>query len=560
MKRMVRLLLAVGFLCPLLTAQAAPAAGKAVDHTARLDLLFADWNRGDRPGGAVCVVRDGAVVYQRCFGLASLEYNLPNSAQTLFDSVSLAGPLTGMAAAMLQDQGKLDLDRDVRTIIPELPDFHAVITIRHLLTHASGLPDWLTVLRLSGAGPAPVTQERVLNMIGGFRRLQFAPGSERRFSHTNLTLLAEVVRRVSAEPFREWMRQNIFRPLEMTRTMVFDNPREVVENKVSIYNHDRTEGYLAAVAPLAVAGSHGVLAPIGDWGKWLLNLQSGEVGGARAIAAMLQWEKAPADDKYVGNYGWNHDTFMGMKRLRTGGQWGGVRAEMEYFPEQRFGLVVVTNWDYAFHDPRVAAQQIVGTFFPPKQEDVPPAPRQIQPAKVKAAELDACCGHYRGYPGQLLRLFREGDTLKLEVGRFTADLIPLSATEFTLAMEPIALTVKQDSAGRVTGLTISQDGEAREFPRIEQRTPTAEQMKEYVGSYYCEEIGARFTVALEKGALMLRRPESRPLPLRPEAADCFMGDTELFALVIFSRDAQGRVVSLRSDDPQIGGFVFAKEK
>jgi len=128
----------------LVNASAAPNP-----NNAKVDKLFAQWDRKDSPGAAIVVVKDGAVVYQHGYGCANLEHNIPITPQTRFDVASVAKQFTGLAVAMLIEQGKLSLDDDVRKHLPDVPDFGKPITLGHLVHHTSGLRDWPEAFRLS---------------------------------------------------------------------------------------------------------------------------------------------------------------------------------------------------------------------------------------------------------------------------------------------------------------------------------------------------------------------------------------------------------------------------
>ena len=120
-------------------------------NNAKVDRLFAQWDRTDSPGAAIVIVKDGAVLYQNGYGYANLDHHIPITPQTLFDVASVAKQFTGLSVAMLVQQGKLSLDDDIRKYVPDVPDFGKPITIRNLLHHTSGLRDWPVTLATAAA-------------------------------------------------------------------------------------------------------------------------------------------------------------------------------------------------------------------------------------------------------------------------------------------------------------------------------------------------------------------------------------------------------------------------
>ncbi|MDE0425833.1 MAG: serine hydrolase [Candidatus Poribacteria bacterium] len=117
---------------------------------AKIDQLFAEWNRSDSPGAAVAVIRDGEVIYKHGYGMANLEYDIPITPTTIFDIASVSKQFAAFAIVTLSHQGKLSIDDDIRTHLPDLPNFGNTITIRHLLHHTSGLRDWVQSLSIAG--------------------------------------------------------------------------------------------------------------------------------------------------------------------------------------------------------------------------------------------------------------------------------------------------------------------------------------------------------------------------------------------------------------------------
>src|SRR4051794_21871334 len=169
------------------------------------------------PGCAAAVSLNGEVVFEKAFGLADLEHNVPNTTQTIFESGSVAKQFTAAALVLLQQDGKLSIDDPVRKYIPELPDYGAPLTIRHLLNHTAGLRDWGTVLGLTGAGRGDrvITQELALDVITHQRALDFTPGSEYSYSNSGYNLAAIIIERVSKQKYPAFVEERLFKPLGM---------------------------------------------------------------------------------------------------------------------------------------------------------------------------------------------------------------------------------------------------------------------------------------------------------------------------------------------------------
>lgn len=139
---------------------------KATSHSAQVDRLFARWDKKDTPGAAIAIVKDGKIVYKKGYGIANLEYDIPVSPSSIFHIASVSKQFTTFSILLLEKQGKLSLDDDIRKHIPEVPDFGKKITLRHLATHTSGLRDQWNLLAMAGWRLDDViTKEHILKLV-----------------------------------------------------------------------------------------------------------------------------------------------------------------------------------------------------------------------------------------------------------------------------------------------------------------------------------------------------------------------------------------------------------
>jgi CubicO group peptidase (beta-lactamase class C family) len=202
----------------------------------KADAFLAQWDKNDMPGCGVGAVRDGKLVYKRAFGMANLDYDVPNTTSTLFNLASVSKPFTAMSIALLAQQGKLSLDDDIRKYVPELPKYEETITIRHLIHHTSGLREYQALVLFGGLGTDNAYNDKdILNMLSRQKNISFKPGSKHQYSNSNYHLLGIIVSRVSGKSLRLFAEENIFKPLGMKNTMFSDNRFEVVKNRASGY-------------------------------------------------------------------------------------------------------------------------------------------------------------------------------------------------------------------------------------------------------------------------------------------------------------------------------------
>ena len=263
----------------VLTQTQAPAA-----PSASVDAVFARWNQAT-PGCAVGVGVNGKSVLERAYGMADLEHDVPNTPDTIFEAGSVSKQFTAAAVLLLARDGKLSIDDPVRKYIPELPDYGVPLTIRHMLTHTSGLRDWGAVAGIAGwpRTTRAHTHGHVLDIVSRQKALNFTPGTAWSYSNTGYNLAAIIVSRVSGQPFADFSRERIFAPLGMTRTSWRDDFTRVVKHRAIAYD-SQADGYHQDMPFENVHGNGGLLTTVGDLLRWNENFAVPKVGDAAFLA------------------------------------------------------------------------------------------------------------------------------------------------------------------------------------------------------------------------------------------------------------------------------------
>ena len=314
------------------------------DLETQIDAFYAPWNQGETPGCAVGVVHQGKLVFAKGYGLASLEHQVPFKPETVSDIGSVSKQLTCFGIVLLAQEGKLKLDDDIRKYLPEVPDFGATITIRHLMNHTSGLPDIYATESIRGyrAGDG-ILQEDALSLVRNLKELNYPPGDQYLYSNTAYMLLTDIISQISKQSFESWMQENIFRPLGMTNTYIMDKRGEVFPNCAASYSKEKDGSFVQIYDNSTVQGAGGVYTTISDLAKWMNNLRDPKLGGKSALEEMMT--KGVLNNGKTINYalGINVDTYRGLKRIEHTGSSAGYRTLMSYFPEQDLGFLVKTN-------------------------------------------------------------------------------------------------------------------------------------------------------------------------------------------------------------------------
>jgi CubicO group peptidase (beta-lactamase class C family) len=441
-------------LAPLQFASAQMAPNPAVDR------IFARWDSATSPGCTVGVVRDGRMVYARGYGMANLDYDIPNAPVMAYYAGSVSKQFTAAAIALLATQGRLSLDDDVRTYVPELPDYGTPITVRQLVHHTSGVRDIYELMRLAGIRSEDVfSDEDALALIARQTALNFAPGSEYLYSNSGYFLLAQIVKRVSGMSLREYADANIFRPLGMTRTHFHDDPGHVMKQRAMSYQPDGAGSVaISYLQNFDKTGAGGLYTTIGDLAKWDENFYTRQVGGDALHALLHTRGVLTGGDTIPYAFGNNVTTHRGLRTVEHGGTYMGYKAYFLRFPDQRFSVVELCNLGSI--DPGPLAYAVAEVYLGDRLAAVTTsAPRArggaSRPTTTEtpdAASLAAYAGEY--HAGELDVTYRvtvAPNGLHVRAGRVTLPLaVPAGGDTFRAG----SITLRfERSSGGVTGFT-----------------------------------------------------------------------------------------------------------
>jgi CubicO group peptidase (beta-lactamase class C family) len=356
-------LLLVGLPAMPAAQQTSRAAGSSVaaDPAAGIDAILAQWNRAGSPGAAVAVVREGEIVHSQGYGLANLEYDVPITPSSVFHIASVSKHFTAFAIGLLAQEGRLSLDDDIRKHLPEVPDFGRTVTIRHLIHHTSGMRDQWELLAMAGWRLDDViTREHILKMVSHQRELNFEPGAEYLYSNTGYSLLAEIVARVSGQPFARFTEERIFRPLGMKSTHFHDDHQRIVPNRAYSYTPGRS-GYRAMPLNYANVGATSLFTTVEDLAKWERNFLTGQVGGKELLRQMLTRGMLNDGKEIPYAHGLIWGEHRGLPTVSHSGADAGYRTVYLRFPEQRLSVIVFSN--LSSFNPIAVAHQVAESYL-----------------------------------------------------------------------------------------------------------------------------------------------------------------------------------------------------
>lgn len=534
---------------------------------ARVNQIMTSFDRVGSPGAAVIAIKNGEIIFADGYGYANLEYDVPISTETVFYIGSVGKQFTSFAIVLLAERGKLSLDDDIRKHLPELNDFGSTVTIRNLIHQTSGMRDYFGLLTHSGTRSGDlVTQEHILDVIYGQRELNFEPGSKYLYSNSNYALLATIVERVSGESFGDWMDTNVFDPLGMENTRVGDDHEEIIKHRAASYALAANGEYATQVFPYSGYGAGGIYSSADDLVLWLRNFESPVVGSTASHAQMVERGVLTTGDTLNYAFGLSISNYKGLRRVGHGGALAGYRSYVGRFPDQNFGIIVLSN--LATSGPQGLAMEITDAYLS-DQFIRPSGEEESQEATSSSNEeidfdptlFDDFAGRYELRPSFILTFWREENRLFTQAtGQGQLEIFASSDSTFFLKVVEASLTFHRNPNGSVTGLTLHQGGDSY-GPRLsdEPYDPSPADLAEYAGQYFSNEMDASYTLSVSDGKLTASHRRHGDSVLNPLTPDNFSGPGSL-AEIVFQRDINGRIVSFRVSDGRIKNLLFERRE
>lgn len=521
----------------------------AQDGNTEIDELFS-WVTPEMPGCAVAVSRNGEVVVNRAYGLADLDGGVPIGPGTMFDIGSVQKQFVAAAVLLLVEERRLALTDDIREHIPELPDYGHRVTLDHLLTHTSGVRDWMGLMNF--------TREKgdALTLILRQRRLNFAPGEEWSYSNSNYVLLKEIVARTSGMSFSEFARRRLFEPLGMENT-IYGADIRAAKNGAVAYEKGG-DVWKPAVLLGDARGGGAVLSTVSDLLIWNDALSSARLGGF--VTGKLQ-EPARLSNGRQLTYArglFVEDTPFGRVAWHTGSA-RAYGALLSRIPKHGLSIAMLCNAGETV-ERNMAGRRIADLFLPETAVREAEASEPSASAAGSAAEIDVSAreGLFFSEPtGEPLLLVVQNGRLRVAGGplliavaedRFrnpSGSLSFMSEDEFVLHfLSPDELELR------------SMEGVTTRYRRAQPYAPTAAELEAFAGHYESDELRAVFDVTGAGSGLSIRLNGSQTLEFAPVDRDTFQR-SRMF--VRFLRDETGRIVGLDYSNPVLRGVAFTRE-
>ena len=527
-----------------------------------VDQMMTPFSADDVPGAAISILKEGKVVFAKGFGMSNLAYDIPMTENTGMSIASVSKQFTGMAVMLMVNEGKMDLDADIRTYLPNLEGPEGTITLRQMLNHTSGMREVLNFLPMAGATFADAMRNEEPQQI--FNRqpvLQNEPGAEYNYNNTTFMLLARAVEEVSGEDWKTFMETRIFRPLGMTNTTVKTEIGQVIPGASQGYAPSEHGGYRAVIDFAEAYGASSVNTTAQDITKWMLNYRDMTVGGEEAIDAITTRGILSSGDTTGYGLGLGVRTWRGQRIWsHTGGETA-HRTWFGYFPDIESGMFISSaNPAYSngmWSDIAEAWFEEYLEVEETEEEETAPDSASAMPT---AEQLDAISGLYQ-FTGALLQIeytVEDGKLYAQATNQPRFEVRPTSDSTFVFVGVPNAsVTFHYEEDGSVKRGTHHQ-GPDSPLERIEV-SEEGPDLTEYQGRFWSAELETLYTLKLnEEGELLAHHRWIDAFGLTHVTEEQFSGGQWFLGQIEFQRAPDGNVSGFTGGNGRTRGVWFQK--
>ena len=528
------------------------------DLQTKVDSICASYNNSNSAGYAISVSYKGKTLLTKCYGLADMEHNVPVSTNTVFEIASLSKPITALAVALLVQQNKIKINDEIIKFLPDLPECYKGITIKHLLFHTSGIRDWVVAFRFSDRGSDQILMNDIASWIYRQQELNFPYGEKYSYSNTNYNLLALVIEKVTNKPFPEWMKENIFDPLQMKSTHIHDDVSMIVTNRAESYANNN-QGEIANLNGdnLVAYGSSSVFTTIEDLTKWANNYSNWTLGGQEVKEFMFQKGMNDKGEETLYNCnGFSYDHW-GVDCVRMSGGWAGYGSLWTYFPEHDLTLVSLSNHiAYDGKEMFQVADLFLSNYYTRTKQENPLELSNLEKTETNTSIAPLLTGNYEflADPGTIVQISYENDKLYAEImGEEKFEIY--SASDTVLFNKEMELVITYSA--KFTSISWNQGGI---WNAVRINEITSKDLDKYQGKYYSPELETTYKLDVADDMLYANHYKYGRYKLIPLGGNCFGNDAFYFEKVEFEFDKKNEVIGFRLSVGDLKNLLFMKQK
>ncbi|PWN06322.1 serine hydrolase domain-containing protein [Rhodohalobacter mucosus] len=505
------------------------------------------------PGLIIGVVQNGEIIFQKGYGLANLNYSIPNDPEMVYNIGSVAKQFLGYAFAMQHDAGTLNIDDPVSDYLDDWPEFEETVTIRHLLNHSSGYREAYTMSSLAGReiGVDRMAASEAMEVVRRQPVLEFSPDSRYTYNSTAWVILSEIFKEATGIHAAAWVEENILDALRMNDTQIETHVGQVIENAAESYSFSDETGYTNEKSNRAIFGAADVFMNVPDAAKWINNMKTGELGGQEVLDLFLEPNELTNGINSGYAMGIGVGEYRGLRRYRHTGGHAAFGTQLSYYPDYDLGIFIVSNYSRGWLPSEDIAELILGDQMDPE-------------ASYEEERIALSDDLQAALPGRYINEDRN-DMVELQVdeGKLLADgrteMIPIGGGMFRVNGSTNRYDIEAGNEGTGPSRIIASGTNGiRIFTKVDAWEPVENELRMYSGEYRSDEIDSIMRLSVnEEGSLQVNHRWLGTAPLRPLARDIFQAGNGM--MLEFDRDSSGRVTGFYINSGRTLDVWFERE-
>lgn len=497
------------------------------------------------PGITVGVVQNGELIYHVSRGAMNLEYNLPFNDSTIFGLASVTKQFTSACIGILEKRGQLSINDDVRKYIPELANYKEIIQIKHLLNHTSGIRNHNVLLDLQGFDyqHQGYTNEMIQELMFQQQGVNNIPGEKMLYSNTNYVLLALIIERVSGMKIEEFAKQEIFEPLKMYKTSYSKNLEDIVENRAYPY-YKKSGQYQQPKSLTHCIGAGGMRSTVQDLAKWSNVFLNPDHDFYYLADFITELDTLNSGELMKHAQGMFVSPYKGFTTYNHSGRDLGMRSQFICIPEKKLAVIVYTNSEDI--NAVNVSYEILNLFVDETSDEH----QKQKKHKHSISQKKRFEGIYQELNSDLrMEVFIKNDTLKAisSFGRNATPLISKSVNSFVRIDNSSIVYTFQTKENTGTDLLVDFGGAIFYFETIELALNPNQNLNEFVGNYYSDELNVTYSITIENDNLILDYPNNKGILIKEGAKDTF------------GANRRTKYTFIRSKNGMIMSFMVASE-
>jgi len=502
-----------------------------------------------------------------------METGQPITPTTAFNIASVTKQFTAACIALLVERGKISLEDDIRKYLPEMPKYESPMKVKHLIHHTSGIRDFSILAFLKGIPLEDACPEQeTLDLIARQKQLNFRPGEMKRYSNSGYFLLGVIVKRVTGMSVGEFAEKEIFAPLGMKHTAYHYDPVKAGDPAVGhVSDGDGKYRVYRLALDTQDLGYGGIYTTVEDMCLWDQNFNRNRIGGKNFTTLMQTRGVTNGGDTLTYAFGLEISKYMGLNTVSHQGGNPGYNAFILRFPDRKFSVICLAN--YPLYTTRLSysiADLYLGIQKKEEKHEEMTEPAASVTVHVDPAVYAGYAGKYMASDGAILIVSIQENRLFIQPpGVGPLELYAKSAAEYFLKAAHVQVSFGRDENGKVAKLVWHQNGFHIQAERIDAAALNSDQLSEYAGEYYSDELNAAYGVFVKQDYLCFKAPavpdifqrnfkdQDGEVVLKHMVADKFMRS---YGTIEFSRDDTGKITGfVMNGGPDLIDLRFSRQ-